>query len=122
MRVIKEKFESGFTLIETLVALVIISVSLLSLGAFTITVLSTDNVAIQRHIATNVGVEKLEAWPGVATGTTVRNNVSYTWVTTTNNAGISGLNGGPVTRTVTVSWSNKGIARQMVLNGMVLAP
>jgi len=122
MMAVREKQEKGFTLIESLVALVIISVSLLALGAFTITVLSTDNVTVQRHIATNIGVENLEAWPGVTTGTTVRNNVSYAWATTVDNTGISGLNGTPVTRTVAVSWTNKGTARQVVLNGMVLAP
>ncbi|MES0371425.1 MAG: prepilin-type N-terminal cleavage/methylation domain-containing protein [Mariprofundaceae bacterium] len=115
--------EKGFTLIETLVALLIISISLLALGAFTIQVLSTDSVAIQRTVATQFGERILETW--TSTGTTpgnpttdTRNNVDYSLVPSTSTTGIpAGVN-----RVVTVSWSNKGTSRQVVLSAMSPAP
>lgn len=56
------KRSAGFTLIELMVALVVISVSLLALGAFTLAVLSSDNVARQRTVATQLAEQELEKW------------------------------------------------------------
>jgi len=116
----------GFTLIEVLVAMVIISISLLALGAFTIQVLSSDNVAFQRAVATNVASRQMENWASTNTApvnptTVTLNGVAYTLVPSTNTTGLA-VNGAPQARALTVSWVNKGITRTVVVTSMTLAP
>jgi len=113
--------QHGFTLIEALVALVIISVSLLALGAFTITVLSTDNTARHRTVATHLAEQELEKWfqtnatPVPATGSwpNTVNNTVYALQDSGGSTGIwtSALNGAGYNsemRAVTVYWTDKG--------------
>jgi len=113
--------QRGFTLIEALVTLVIISVSLLALGAFTIQVLSTDNTARHRTVATHLAEQELEKWfqsdvaPAPATGSwpnTVNNTVyslqdsggsTGIWTSALNGAGYNGE-----MRAVTVYWTDRG--------------
>lgn len=114
----------GFTLIETLVALLIISISLLALGAFTIAVLSSDNVAVQRSIAVHLAEKKLEQWnaanaPLDTTNPETINGVVYTIQTKTTNLGLAGS---PEVRTVIVSWKQKGKTYSVTLTGMQPPP
>ncbi|MDQ6982499.1 MAG: prepilin-type N-terminal cleavage/methylation domain-containing protein [Mariprofundus sp.] len=53
---------SGFTLIEILVALVIISVAVLSIGSFTISIVSSDQVSRERATAVSLAEQILEYW------------------------------------------------------------
>lgn len=52
----------GFTLVEVLVSLVIISVGMLALGAFTLSVLASDNLSRQRTVATGLAEQELDRW------------------------------------------------------------
>ena len=52
----------GFTLIEVLVALVIVSVAVLSLGSFTISTMSTGQVSRERLSAVHLAEQVLEFW------------------------------------------------------------
>ncbi len=112
--------EGGFTLVEALVTLVIISVSLLALGAFTLTVLATDNTARHRTVATHLAEQELERWfktdtapaPGTNGWPKVINNTKYSLKDSNNSTGIwtatltgSGYNG--ELRAVTVYWTDK---------------
>ncbi len=54
--------EGGFTLIESMVTLVVISAGLLALGSFTIGVLRSDATARARIVATHVAEQMLEEW------------------------------------------------------------
>jgi len=53
---------SGFTLVEILVALVIVSVALLSIGSFTISIVSSDQVSRERATAVSLAEQVLEYW------------------------------------------------------------
>ncbi len=53
---------TGFTLIEVLVALVIVSVAVLSLGSFTISTVSTGQVSRERLSAVHLAEQVLEFW------------------------------------------------------------
>ncbi len=53
---------SGFTLIETLVALVIVSVAALSIGSFTISIVSSDQASRERATAVSLAEQVLEYW------------------------------------------------------------
>ncbi len=52
----------GFTLIEVLVALVIVSVAVLSLGSFTISTMSTGQVSRERLSAVHLAEQVMEFW------------------------------------------------------------
>lgn len=112
--------DGGFTLIELMVALVIISVSLLALGAFTLAVLSSDNEARQRTVATHIAEQELEKWfasdtaPAQTTTYTV-NNTKYqlqsfdvTPVSGVYTSTLSGANYDSEVRAITVYWKLKG--------------
>lgn len=116
----KRRNEGGFTLIEALVTLVIISVSLLALGAFTLTVLSTDNTARHRTVATHLAEQELERWfqtdvapaPGTNGWPKTINNTKYSLKDSGGSTGIwtatltgTGYNG--ELRAVTVYWTDK---------------
>jgi len=54
--------QTGFTLIEVLVALIIVSVAVLSLGSFTISTVSTGQVSRERLSAVHLAEQVLEFW------------------------------------------------------------
>jgi len=85
--------EAGFTIIEGMIAMVVISIGLLALGSFTLSVLSADSLARERIVATHIAEQMLEEWaatndlasfgttpPSVPTtsGTTNSTTVGYT--------------------------------------------
>lgn len=53
---------AGFTIIEVLVALVIVSVAVLSLGSFTVSTMSTGQVSRERLSAVHLAEQILEYW------------------------------------------------------------
>jgi len=69
--------ESGFTLIEILVALVIVSFGVLALGGFGLSIMGDGQVSRERLTAVHVAEQVLEFWqndtsdrpPNIATGT-----------------------------------------------------
>ena len=56
------KSEQGFTLIEAMITLVIISVGLLALGSLTVSVMRSDANAKARTMATHLAEQMLEEW------------------------------------------------------------
>lgn len=54
--------ENGFSLIEAMVAMLIVSVTLLALGMMTLGVMRSDNTANVRTIAMNIAEKTLEEW------------------------------------------------------------
>ncbi len=54
--------EAGFTLIESMIALVVISIGLFAIGSFTISALSADALARERIMANHVASLLLEEW------------------------------------------------------------
>jgi len=123
------KTNRGFTLVELLVALVIISVGLLALGAFTIGVLKSDKVAQQRTVAVHLAEQELEKWyqsgvaPAASTSFTV-NGAVYKLETFggTPSSGVwtSALGGatGADARAITVYWQSKGRTRSVTVQHM----
>jgi len=115
------KRQGGFTLIELMVTMVIISVSLLALGAFTLAVLSSDNVARQRTVATHIAEQELENWfqsntaPAQTTAYPGVNGTDYqlqsfdaTPVSGVYTATLNGPNYDSEVRAITVYWQLKG--------------
>jgi len=58
----RNKSMSGFTLIEILVALIIVSVAALSIGNFTISIVGHDQVSRERATAVSLAEQVLEYW------------------------------------------------------------
>ena len=54
--------EGGFTLIEGMISLIIISIGLLALGSFTVSVLRADANARARTLATHIAEQMIEEW------------------------------------------------------------
>jgi len=58
----RNKSMSGFTLIEILVALIIVSVAALAIGNFTISIVGNDQVSRERATAVSLAEQILEYW------------------------------------------------------------
>lgn len=56
--------EKGFTLIESIMAMAIISIAMLGLGAFTMSILEQDRLAHDRNQAVQIASQVLEEWTG----------------------------------------------------------
>lgn len=122
--------EGGFTLIEALVATVIISVSLLAMGAFTLAVMRSDNTAKQRSVGMHVAEQALEQWYSnnvapSATATVSVNNTTYRFESfdTPPVSGIASSNlagAGPAAdvRAVTVYWKDASGVHQVTVTNM----
>jgi len=126
----KQMYEKGFTLIEVMVAMVIMAVTLLALGAFTLTVLNADNIARQRTVATHLAEQELENWYSSTYVPAPGNNG---WPKTVNGeqysladpGGVSGVwtaalvdNTSANARAVTVYWTTKGTTRSVTVSHM----
>jgi len=59
--------EGGFTLIEAMIALIIISIGLLALGSFTVSVMRADANARARTLATHIAEQMIEEWSASGT-------------------------------------------------------
>ncbi|MDQ6961195.1 MAG: type II secretion system protein [Mariprofundaceae bacterium] len=56
--------EKGFTLIEAIMAMAIISIAMLGLGSFTISIMEKDKLAHDRNQAVQIASQVLEEWSG----------------------------------------------------------
>jgi len=123
--------EQGFTLIETMVAMVIAAVVLLAMGLFTLSVMRADNTAKQQTVATHVAQQALEQWfstnsmPSQTTTVTV-NNTTYQFQSF-DATPISGVSSSPVPgalgtpgaiRAITVYWKNASGIHKVTVTDM----
>lgn len=122
--------QEGFTLIEALVATVIISVSLLAMGAFTLAVMRSDNTAKQRTVGMHVAQQALEQWYSSntapsPTATVVVNHTTYRFesfdtppVSGVNSSTLAGAGPAADVRAVTVYWKNASGVHQATVTNM----
>jgi prepilin-type N-terminal cleavage/methylation domain-containing protein len=123
--------EQGFTLIETMVAMVIASVVLLAMGLFTLSVLRSDNLAKQQTVATHVAQQALEQWFSTNTApsqttTTVVNGTTYQFQSFDTPTPISGVSSNTLTglgtntavRAITVYWRNASGVHKVTVTDM----
>ncbi len=121
--------QSGFTLIEAMVAMVISAVILLAMGIFTVAVMRSDNTAKQRTVAVHVAEQQLEQWystnttPTQTTTVTINNTVyqlqsfDATPVSGVSDTAMSGAGTNTNVRAITVYWKNaSGVHRVTVSN------
>ena len=121
--------QSGFTLIEAMVAMVISAVILLAMGIFTVAVMRSDNTAKQRTVAVHVAEQQLEQWystnttPAQTTAVTINNTVyqlqsfDATPVSGVSDTAMSGAGTNTNVRAITVYWKNaSGVHRVTVSN------
>ena len=101
---------NGFTLIEVLIAIVILSVSLLALAALMAT--TTQNTSFGGHIteAITLAQDRLEElrvtqWANIVTGTDTR-TVGISGIVYTRNWNVV-VNGNVRTITITISWNDR---------------
>ncbi len=101
----------GFTLIEILIAIVILSVSLLALAALMAT--TTQNTSFGGHIteAVTFAQDQLEQlrvtqWANIVTGTDTTPPVGSTGIVYTRNWNVV-VNGNVRTVTITISWTDR---------------
>lgn len=74
------KFSSGFTLLEILVAVVILAVGLLGAAALQLTALKSSHSAYQRTIASIIATDAGERlWVDMANGQLAANDVRSAW-------------------------------------------
>lgn len=59
-----KSFSQGFTLIESIMAMAIISIAMLGLGSFTVSILAQDRLAHHRNQAVQIASQVLEEWSG----------------------------------------------------------
>jgi prepilin-type N-terminal cleavage/methylation domain-containing protein len=122
--------EDGFTLIEAMVAMVVISVSLLAMGAFTLAVMRSDNTAQQRTVGMHVAEQALEQWysdnvmPSATTTVSV-NHTTYQFesfdtppVSGVSSANLSGAGPAADVRAITVYWKNSSGVHQVTVTNM----
>lgn len=164
----------GFTLIEILVALVIVSVGVMALGSFGVSILGSGQVARERLTAVHLAEQVVEFWqnnaadrpPNIASNTCALSKrtsdpssypvtvsctpdagigISYTIIVNaataqaplpttpghsfspidnTGTAGIRDMVGAvtPMTKVVTVNWSNKGRSHTIYLTHITRMP
>lgn len=113
--------QKGFTLIEALVAMIIVSVTLLAMGAFTLAVMRSDNTAKQRTVGMHVAEQALEDWySGLtpAASQTVNSTVYTIQTSSTNFGGGAGTGPASQVRSVTVSWSNASGPHQVTVSNL----
>ncbi len=101
----------GFTLIEILVAIVILSVSLLAMAALMAT--TTQNTSFGGHIteAATYAQDKLEElrvtpWANIVTGTDTTPTVGSTGIVYNRNWNVA-VNGNVRTVTITIGWNDR---------------
>ena len=101
----------GFTLIEILIAIIILSVSLLALAALMAT--TTQNTSFGGHIteAATFAQDQLEQlrvtpWANIVTGTDTTPPVGSTGIVYTRNWNVV-VNGNVRTVTITISWNDR---------------
>ncbi len=137
--------EQGFTFIETLIALFVLSVGLLALGGLSLNLIQQDQLSRERTMATHLAEQLMEEWvatdnllthgftaaPAVGTSlsqTVNLSSVSTAYTVTATAAAMTGA--GPVTgaaaisytgtptpmmRTMTVAWLHAGRSYQVLL-------
>ena len=125
------KSARGFTLIESLIALLVAGVGLLTLSVMQTKLVQNADLARQRGEATRLAAEKIEssrgytaitgtgvtAWNGLAGGTdTATTNVTYTRTWT-----MDGAIADPMRQlNVAVSWTDRaGVAQQVALSSVI---
>lgn len=122
--------EKGFTLVEAMVAMVVISTSLLAMAAFTLAVMRSDNTAQQRTVGMQLAEQALEQWysddvtPSPTTTVTL-NQTAYQFESY-DTTPVSGIGRAPMpstgpaadARAVTVYWKNASGVHQVTVTNI----
>ena len=119
------KNENGFTLIETLIAMVILSIALLGIAQMQISAMQGNRSSYDMTEASALGSDMIEQmvlqnWKDPttvacpATDTVVRSNITYTRICTTGGGSI-----GQRVFSVTVNWQTKNIIHALVVNTLL---
>jgi type IV pilus assembly protein PilV len=114
-----ERAAEGFTLIEVLVAVIILAVALLGMGTLTTSIIANNHYADQVSSATTLAQDKLEElksedYSALSTSSDTQSIYTRTWVVVTDSP-----EPGTKTITVNVSWGRKGKTRNVVLKTIV---
>ena len=105
--------EKGFTIIETMVAIIILAVGMLAVGTMLLTSMNADNLTARTRSAESVGLQKIEDLKSQATTITTGSSAdtiyaykwsvsNYKWLDTKQNSGLKQLD-------VTVGWPVGGL-------------
>lgn len=112
MRLPSLKKKAGFSLIEVMVALVVLSISLLGVAALQIKSLQSTHAAYQRTVASVIAQDASERlWMALAKGAINTSTIQTAWLDTwqASNVTLPGLQGSIVRNgnvyTVTVTWN-----------------
>lgn len=114
-----ENFPKGFTLLEVLIAIVVLSVALLGMASLTGSIIGYNQFADQVTKATTLAQDKLEELKNTSYSNITDGSDTESIYTRTCTVASDSPAANMKTITVTVTWNWKGTAKEVVLKTII---
>lgn len=111
--------QRGFTLLEFLVAVIILSIGLLGMGTLTGSMISFNRIAFNSTKAVTLAQDKMEELKGTSYASLAGGNDSESIFTRTWTAAADTPDNDMTTLTVTVTWTSEGDNKEVELKSIV---
>ena len=115
----RQKNQKGFTLLEFLVAVLILSIGLLGMGTLTGSMMNFNRVAFKSTKAVTLAQDKMEELKGTSYASLSGGNDSESIYTRTWTVAADTPDDDMTTVTVTVTWTSAGDSKEIELKSIV---